>query len=124
MESPKVTQEMESGTEVHGFHANYFMVFVALCVCTLISAGFDLISFENRIVLAVLVLGIALAKALFVMAYVMHLKFERGWKYVLLAPTIFLASGIPLALYSDISLHYYQGDTAPADTTPPAGESP
>lgn len=124
MDSPEATPETETGTEVHGFHANYFMVFMALCVCTLISVGFDLISFESRTVLTILVLGVALAKALFVLAYFMHLKFERGWKYVLLLPTIFLASGIPLALYSDIGLHYYQADTAPVETTASAGESP
>jgi DNA-directed RNA polymerase specialized sigma54-like protein len=37
----------------------------------------------------------------------MHLKFERNWKYVLLAPTICLALGIPLALLPDVGVHYY-----------------
>ena len=91
----------------HGFHANYLMVFVALCVCTLISVATDLIDFRSRVVLAVVVLAVAVAKALFVMAYFMHLKFEGRWKFVLLAPTFILALGLPLALYPDISLHYY-----------------
>jgi cytochrome c oxidase subunit 4 len=92
---------------IHGFHANYFVVFVALCVCTLISVATDLIEFRSRAVLAVVVLAVAVAKALFVMAYFMHLKFEGRWKFVLLAPTLVLAFGLPLALLPDIGMHYY-----------------
>ncbi|HEX6987695.1 MAG TPA: cytochrome C oxidase subunit IV family protein [Planctomycetaceae bacterium] len=93
---------------LHGFHANYLMVFVALCVCTLISVATDLIDFRSRAVLAVVVLAVAVAKALFVMAYFMHLKFEGRWKFVLLAPTLILAVGLPLALLPDIGMHYYE----------------
>ena len=88
-------------------HANYLMVFVALCGCTALSVMFDVIEISNKLVLIVLVLGVAVAKALFVMTYFMHLKFEGRWKYVLLSPTIILAIGIPLALLPDIGLHYY-----------------
>jgi cytochrome c oxidase subunit 4 len=86
------------------------MVFIALCCCTALSVVFDLIDISNKMVLIVLVLGVAVAKALFVMAYFMHLKFEGRWKYVLLAPTIILAIGVPLALLPDIGLHYYNVD--------------
>ena len=113
--------------EVHGFRANYFLVFVALCVCTLISLAIDLVSFESQAVLTVLVLAIAAAKALFVMAYFMHLKFEGRWKYVLLGPTLILAIGLPAALYPDISLHYYGTPSEGAMTdaaTPPSAETP
>ena len=61
-------------------------------------------------VLAVIVLAIASAKALCVMLYFMHLKFERNWKYVLLAPTFVLACGLPLALLPDVGVHYYDID--------------
>jgi cytochrome c oxidase subunit 4 len=88
-------------------HVNYFMVFIALCVCTALSVMFDLIDISNKLVLIVLVLGVAVAKALFVMTYFMHLKFEGRWKFVLLAPTIILAIGVPLALLPDVGLHYY-----------------
>ena len=80
----------------------------------------------------VIVLAVATAKALFVMMYFMHLKFEVNWKYVLLAPTTILAIGVPLAIIPDIGLSYsYQisnpresavleatntGETAPAET--------
>ncbi len=100
-------QESHGVPTIHGFHANYLMVFVALCVCTLISVATDLVHIPNRTVLAIVVLAVAVAKALFVMAYFMHLKFEGRWKYVLLAPTLILAVGLPLALLPDIGMHYY-----------------
>jgi cytochrome c oxidase subunit 4 len=53
------------------------------------------------------VLAVASAKALLVMIYFMHLKFEGRWKFVLLAPTIILALGLPLALLPDVGAHYY-----------------
>ena len=89
-----------------GHHANYFLVFLALCVCTIMSVAFDLID-ADKVVVLVLVLSIATAKALFVMTYFMHLKFEGNWKFVLLAPTAILAMGLPLALLPDVGQHYY-----------------
>ena len=91
----------------HGQHVNYLAVFIALCVFTAISVVTDVIHIPSRAVLAVIVLAVAVAKALCVMAFFMHLKFERNWKYVLLAPTIILAMGIPLALLPDVGIHYY-----------------
>jgi cytochrome c oxidase subunit 4 len=109
------SQESHGTPSIHGFHANYLMVFVALCVCTLISVATDLVHIPNRVVLAIVVLAVAVAKALFVMAYFMHLKFEGRWKYVLLAPTLILAVGLPLALLPDIGMHYYNWTDAAQD---------
>jgi cytochrome c oxidase subunit IV len=83
-----------------------FAIFIALCVCTLLSVVFDVVPM-NRVLVAVLVLAVAVAKAQFVMRYFMHLKFEGRWKYVLLLPTAILAVGLPLALAPDIAMHYY-----------------
>ncbi len=88
-------------------HPNYFLIFLALCGLTGLSVVFDLVEFEDRIFLVVAVLAVATAKALFVMTYFMHLKFEGRWKFVLLAPTIILAMGLPMALLPDIGVHYY-----------------
>ena len=88
-------------------HVNYFNIFLILLGCTLVSALADVIDLKNHAVLVVIVLAVATAKALFVMGYFMHLKFEGNWKFILLLPTIILALGIPMALFSDISLHYY-----------------
>ncbi len=100
-----------------GHHTNYFAIFGVLCFCTIISVVFDWISPDNKLVLIVLVLGVAVAKALFVMAYFMHLKFEGNWKFLLLSPTVILAMGLPLALYPDIGVHYYTLATPQAQQT-------
>ena len=95
-------------SDEHGsHHVNYFVIFGILCVCTGLSVVFDVLSLQNKILLITLVLGVAVAKALFVMLFFMHLKFEGNWKFVLLAPTIILACGIPLALLPDVGVHYY-----------------
>ncbi len=95
-------------------HVNYFMIFCALCGLTAASVVADVMQFNSKIALIVIVLAIATAKALFVMSYFMHLKFERNWKYLLLAPTAILALGLPLALMPDVGVHYYTVDVPQA----------
>lgn len=98
-----------------GQHVNYLVIFLVLCVCTALSVAFDVLEFSKPVTV-VLVLAVACAKALCVMMFFMHLKFEGNWKYVLLAPTTILAIGLPLALLPDIGVPYYQS-TAPQSTT-------
>lgn len=95
-------------------HVNYLYVFGALCGFTALSVVFDLLGAINvpHSVIIVLVMAVACAKALSVMMFFMHLKFEGNWKYVLLAPTTILAIGLPLALYPDVGIAYYTS-TAP-----------
>ncbi|ADG68775.1 caa(3)-type oxidase, subunit IV [Planctopirus limnophila DSM 3776] len=93
-------------------HGNtYFRVFLALCGLTVLSVVADLLSLADRRIIVAIVLAVATAKALCVMLYFMHLKFESGWKYVLLAPTIVLALALPLSLLPDVGMHYYPQDT-------------
>lgn len=102
---------MADSHETHA-HPPYRMIFYLLCVFTGISwladEGKDMIPGDAA--LAVIVLAVAVAKALCVMLYFMHLKFEKNWKYVLLAPTCILAVGLPLALLPDVGVHYYDVD--------------
>jgi cytochrome c oxidase subunit 4 len=95
--------------EGHFPHVNYWIIFGALFVLTLISWLADEVG-NKGLVLTIIVLAVACAKALFVMGYFMHLKFEGRWKFVLLAPTIILAMAIPAALMPDIGSHYYDYD--------------
>ncbi len=88
-------------------HANYLAVFGALCGLTLVSVGFDLLPNPSKLTLALLVFGVATAKAYCVMAWFMHLKFEGAWKYIVLVPTSLLGLGLVLALLPDIGIHYY-----------------
>ncbi|MDB5385498.1 MAG: hypothetical protein JWM11_1144 [Planctomycetaceae bacterium] len=90
-------------------HVNYTGIFVLLCICTALSIVFDVGKpYLSRAALLILVLGVATTKATFVLLYFMHIKFETGWKYVLLAPTMVLACCVPFALAPDIAYHYYE----------------
>jgi cytochrome c oxidase subunit IV len=113
-------------------HVNYMAVFGALCALTLASVIADTIGgVLGKTLVVLIVLVVASFKAMFVMLYFMHLKFEGKWKYVLLAPTTILALAIIAALMPDIGTHYYdvqvpQMKTAPAahhggDTEPAPG---
>lgn len=87
-------------------HVNYLAIFFVLCGCTALSVIFDVLHMSKPVTI-VLVLAVACAKALCVMMFFMHLKFEGNWKFVLLAPTTILAIGLPLALYPDVGASYY-----------------
>ena len=101
-----------SDHEHHESHGGaYFAVFIALCCLTAVSWVADVIHLPSRALLVAIVLAVATAKAMCVMMYFMHLKFERAWKYMLLAPTFILAAGMMLALIPDIGRHYYTIDT-------------
>ena len=107
-----------SGEHAEQHRAPYFFIFMVLCVLTGMSVLFDVVDIRGRTILGMngtvllifLVLAVASAKALCVMAFFMHLKWEGNWKFLLLAPTTILAMGIPLALLPDIGVHYYPVD--------------
>jgi cytochrome c oxidase subunit IV len=111
-------QGMAEAHEEHtyGHHVWYFGVFLALCFLTLVSVASDLVHINSRLIgginvlLATLVLSVAAAKAMFVMMFFMHLRFEGRWKFLLLSPTLILALGLPLALLPDVGRHYYTTD--------------
>jgi cytochrome c oxidase subunit 4 len=108
-EHPEHAAGEHAAHEEHHPQANYWIIFVILCVLTAVSALADKVG-NKGLVLTFVVLAVATAKALFVMGYFMHLKFEGRWKFVLLAPTIILAMAIPAALMPDIGSHYYDYD--------------
>ena len=96
--------------EHHSHGRTYFLVFCLLCVFTLMSIGADYLHMANKNILRAIILTVATSKALCVMMYFMHLKFEGAWKYLLLAPTFILAATIPFSLVPDIGTHYYTVD--------------
>src|SRR5688572_15639738 len=116
-----VHDEMEIHAGHH--HVNYFGVFLALCVCTALSVAFDLVHMDKTL-LVCLVMGVAMAKALFVLTYFMHLKFEGAWKFIILAPTAILAVGLMVALAPDIGLHYYTPDVPQVRAFQERGDHP
>jgi len=112
---------MADNHEAHS-HPPYGFIFVLLCGFTALSwiadESKDLMPSDAA--LAVVVLAIAVMKATCVLLYFMHLKFERAWKYILLAPTTILAIGLPLALLPDIGVHYYDIDVPQSPIDPHA----
>tara|TARA_R110002095_G_scaffold215691_2_gene210597 strand:- start:11030 stop:11440 length:411 start_codon:yes stop_codon:yes gene_type:complete len=111
-----------SESESHSY-VKYSTIFFALCICTVLSIIFDVLDLKDKdvagiqgfVLLAFLVLAVACAKALFVLIYFMHLKFEGKWKYVLLSPTIILAMGLTIAMTPDIGIHYYTNESPQID---------
>jgi cytochrome c oxidase subunit IV len=98
----------DTGHAEHAHHdVKYIAVFIALCIFTGLSVLADVVEGLPYTVKVVLVLSISTAKALCVMLFFMHLKFEGAWKYILLAPTTILAIGLPIALIPDIGTRYY-----------------
>ena len=80
-----------------------------MCGLTGLSVVADLVGGGlGKMTIALVVLAVATAKALFVMLYFMHLKYEGSWKYALLAPTILLAAGIIVAFAAEFGAHYYE----------------
>ena len=97
-------------------HPNYMLIWIVLLVLTVLEV---LVAFFPgwlsgvpgiHLITILLLVVMAFVKAGLVAWYFMHLKFERNWKYVLLAPTFILACGLPLALLPDIGVHYYEVD--------------
>ncbi|SFH79640.1 cytochrome C oxidase subunit IV family protein [Planctomicrobium piriforme] len=97
-------QHVDAHPQVH-----YFSIFIALCICTALSVLFDVVHLTPKL-LVFFVLAVAIAKAMFVMTYFMHLKFEGKWKFIILAPTTILALGLVIALAPDMAMHYYASD--------------
>jgi cytochrome c oxidase subunit 4 len=90
-------------------HVNYWAIFGALCILTAVSwIADELKGSMGAVLLVLVVLTVASFKAMFVMLYFMHLKFEGKWKFVLLAPTTVLALAIVAGLMPDIGSHYYE----------------
>lgn len=100
-------------------HPPYKVIFGVLCLFTALSWLADEAKqrgwMTNTTLVITVVLAIATAKALCVLMYFMHIKFEGRWILLLLAPTTILAIGLPLALLPDIGLHYYM-PTSPQAT--------
>ena len=95
-------------TGAHHAHPNYMAIFFILCLLTIASVIADMAGGTiGKLLVGLIVLVVASLKAMYVLLYFMHLKFEGAWKYVLLAPTIVLALAIPAALAPDIAFKYY-----------------
>jgi cytochrome c oxidase subunit 4 len=97
--------EHGDGHDDHGGVGKYVQVFLALCVLT--GASFFTYStywpFQNTPSVGwAFMMAVSCTKALLVMLFFMHLKWEADWKYVLTIPASVMSIFLVLALVPDI----------------------
>lgn len=90
----------------HG-NGKYYAVFVALCVLT--GASFFTYSdywwfHDTPAVGWAFMMSVSCAKAMLVILFFMHVKYEANWKYVLTIPPAIMAIFLMLALVPDIGM--------------------
>lgn len=83
----------EHSEELHGGFATYFAIFVALVILT--GFSFAIGSFGpgylSASVVRLMMIVISIAKAMLVILFFMHLKWEANWKYVLTVPAMMMS---------------------------------
>ena len=92
--------------EHHGLGI-YIFVFVALCLLT--SASFATYSefWQNRVPKEIgwtFMMAVSCSKALLVVSFFMHLKWEANWKYVVTIPASIMSIFLVLMLVPDVGL--------------------
>lgn len=118
----------------HADHGNvlksYLVVFVALCIFTAVSFLVNYAVIHDHMgVMAgfVVILGVAVVKALLVASYFMHLKWDWNRLYFLIVPVCVLAPMLVLALLPDIVIYwkkFNRSPEAPAAIAAPVVASP
>ncbi len=93
--------------ESHGGYGLYIGVFLALCVLTTFSflTYFDFWRQNVPVnVSRAFMMAVSCTKAMLVIMFFMHLKWEANWKWVLTAPVIVMSALLMLALVPDVGL--------------------
>ena len=93
------------GHAEHGSYATYVSVFVALLILTAISVtvGSSTVLREKTPgVMWVAMMAVSTAKAMLVILFFMHLKWEANWKYVLTVPASIMSVFLVLMLIPDV----------------------
>ena len=91
----------------HGSLAKYIYVFLALCVLT--GASFFTYSrfwpfHETPQIGWAFMIAVSCTKAMLVILFFMHVKYEANWKYVLTIPAAFMSIFLILALVPDVGM--------------------
>ncbi len=87
--------------------SKYVYVFLALCVLTSASAFTYTDIWRDHMRPEVgwaFMMAVSCAKALLVVLFFMHVKYEANWKYVLTVPQCFMAAFLMLALVPDVGM--------------------
>ncbi|WP_254506622.1 cytochrome C oxidase subunit IV family protein [Anatilimnocola floriformis] len=89
----------------HGGLGTYIAVFVSLCVLTLLSflvGNSQSLRVNAPQVMWAAMMAVSCAKAMLVMLFFMHLKWEANWKYVLTVPASMMSLFLVLMLVPDV----------------------
>lgn len=107
----------DGGHDAHDAHAHggsiktYLAVFVALCVLTtgsfLTWTDWWHTVFSNKHVAWSFMMAISCTKAMLVILFFMHLKYEANWKYVLTIPAGFMSIFLMLMLVPDVGMRFW-----------------
>jgi cytochrome c oxidase subunit IV len=104
---PPHDEHSQSGHDMGHHVGQYVKVFVALCVLTMMSffTYSDYWPFhETPSVGWAFMMCVSCCKALLVMLFFMHLKYEADWKYVLTIPASIMSVFLALALVPDVGM--------------------
>ncbi len=99
--------EQHAPHEHHGGTGLYIAVFLALCALTTLSflTYFDF--WRNHVpteVSRVFMMAVSCTKAMLVIMFFMHLKWEANWKWVLTVPASIMSALLIFALVPDVGL--------------------
>jgi len=97
----------EHGHEEHSHATLYWIIFGSLCVLTLISfvvGGSPIMKFP--LIGWTVMMAVSICKAMLVMLFFMHLKWEANWKYVLTIPASLMSVFLVLMLIPDVMLRH------------------
>ena len=93
----------------HGSTFLYLAVFVALCLLTTASFLTFFEFWDTNVptnVSRAFMMAVSCAKAMLVILFFMHLKWEAGWKYVLTIPAAMMSVFLLLMLVPDVGCRY------------------
>ena len=100
---------------------NYIAIFWWLLALTILEVGVIYMPL-SRMLIAILLVGMALSKASLVAMYFMHLKFERRTLGLIAVTPLLLCVLLVFALLPDLTGTTHQTGGAPAPATTPASQ--
>src|SRR5262245_7654031 len=113
-----VTSTTDSGHQAHP-EPNYFAVIVVLSIFTLIEIVVANAPMQ-KLVIGILLVGLALTKAIIVAMFFMHLKFEKTTLALIAATPLILCTLLIFALLPDHNPKDHVSPSAPQTTGQPA----
>ncbi|MDG2382903.1 MAG: cytochrome C oxidase subunit IV family protein [Pirellulaceae bacterium] len=92
--------------EHHGGYKTYIAVFVGLIVLTILSFWIGNSDIKNQSPAAAWagMMAVSCAKAMLVILFFMHLKWEANWKYVLTIPAMIMSIFLVCMLIPDVGM--------------------